>query len=167
MQSLFFLFALFTALANQVLAFEIAVGNKVFKTTELFAIPESPVKTACAANCTDATTKIAACNDDTPCLCRAETFNAMLSCETCMFNYLIAKNKPMPDPRAGSNVVVGGYVAVCKGVNPALMTGQTALKVPAGWDGPLVSILPIGGAIVTVLFAGILGVSAILLLSNM
>jgi len=99
-----------------------------------------------------------------------------------MFHYLIATNTVASDPRVGSNVVVGGkhsltgeslsrlifvtgYVAGCATANPNL--SPAGLPLPANWNGLVVSVLPVGGAVVAVIFGAIMGMSAIFLLSNM
>ncbi|KAJ2920990.1 hypothetical protein H1R20_g16107, partial [Candolleomyces eurysporus] len=169
MNSLFFVLSLLFAFASQALAFEIAVGDAIFKTSEILAIPESPVKTACSANCTIASQRITECNDDRTCLCRTDVYASVLGCQTCQLHYLIATNTRAPDPRVGSNVLMMGYVANCTEINPQVTValGAAALPLPANWDGPLVSVLPLGGAIVAVITAGILGGGALFLLSNM
>ncbi|CAA7261926.1 unnamed protein product [Cyclocybe aegerita] len=160
--------AFFTVLAGRVLAFNITVGTRNLGANEILAIPDSPVKTACASICTPASTAIAACNDDTACLCRTDTVTAFVNCETCMLHNLINTNKPAPDIRAGSNVAVGAYAGVCKtDLNITLPANLTALALPATWDGPFVSVLPVGAAAVTVIAGGILGFSALYILSNL
>jgi len=102
-----------------------------------------------------------------------------------MFHNLIATNKPAPDPRAGSNVVLGGesqtffmllsceciiivaYAAACTADNQVLTAEQTLLELPSNWDGPFVAILPVGGAAVAVAVCAFFGVLALLILSNL
>ncbi|KAH9477030.1 hypothetical protein JR316_0010946 [Psilocybe cubensis] len=131
-------------------------------------IPDSAVKTACAATCTTANTTLLACDDDISCLCSNATVNAFVGCESCMLNYLIAVNKPAPVPLAGSNPLVTAYAAQCKSDgNIILAANQSALSLPDTWDGPFVAVLPTGGAAVTVIVGAVLGLSALLILSNL
>ncbi|TFK37661.1 hypothetical protein BDQ12DRAFT_632279 [Crucibulum laeve] len=161
------LLALFCALAGRVLAFNITVGTRNLAATQLLDIPDSPVKTACNTNITAANQKIQACNDDTPCLCTNDTAAALLDAETCMFHFLINTKSQAPDFRAGSTPVLAAYSAACASANIKLAPAQTALQLPSTWDGPFVAILPTGGAIVTVIVGGMLGISALLILSNL
>lgn len=48
-----------------------------------------------------------------------------------------------------------------------LAASQTALVLPDSWDGPFVAILPVGGVVVTVSVGAVLGLSALLILSNL
>ncbi|TFK69819.1 hypothetical protein BDN72DRAFT_796211 [Pluteus cervinus] len=158
----------FFVLAGRVLAFDtLTVGNNNLALSEIVDIPDSPLKTLCSANCTDTTSRIQACNGDATCLCRADTVAALQSCEQCMFTELVLTNKPMPDFRAGSTPVLSAYSTACGSANITLQATQVALALPPTWDGPFVAVLPFPVAIVTVIIGGGLGVSAILLLSNM
>lgn len=104
-----------------------------------------------------------------------------------MLTRLIATNKPKPDPRAGSVPALGGefgrwnsqayahvsentsaYAAACtKSVNVTIPATLLALTLPDSWDGPFVSVLPFPAAVVTAIFGGVLGIGAIVTLSNM
>lgn len=48
-----------------------------------------------------------------------------------------------------------------------LAANETALVLPRTWDGPVVAILPVGGVAVTVVVGAVLGMSALLILSNL
>lgn len=75
-------------------------------TSQCFVCSQMNV-TQCSTNCTSAQAQLTACGNDFTCLCRQDTFQALLDCQQCMFTSLIAANKPMPDPRAGSNPLLG------------------------------------------------------------
>ncbi|KAF8154061.1 hypothetical protein B0H34DRAFT_720131 [Crassisporium funariophilum] len=168
MFSPFLLLAFLSLLAGRVLAFNITVGNKILNPAQILAIPDSPVKTACSADCNVAQSKLTACNDDATCLCNADTVSSLLTCETCMFHFLIATNKPAPDFRAGSNPVLVAYSTSCLSEGKITLTAeQTALILPNNWNGPFVAILPVGGAAVTVVVGSLLGIGLILILSNL
>ncbi|KAF9561578.1 hypothetical protein CPC08DRAFT_749859 [Agrocybe pediades] len=149
--------------------FNVTVGtNTTLFPSDLLIVPDSQVKTACNNECTVATAALAKCNPtDGGCFCNPETVNPFVNCETCMFHFLIDKNLPEPNFTAGSNVIVSGYAAECAKLNVTLLANQSALTLPASWDGPFVAVLPIGGAAVAVTGAAILGVSALLILSNL
>ncbi|RDB23510.1 hypothetical protein Hypma_009236 [Hypsizygus marmoreus] len=155
------------ALASRVLAFSITVGSRNLTTTQILNVTDSVVTTACATNCTTASTQIQACNDDATCLCRADTVAALLTCEQCMFNKLVEVNKPM-DFRVGSQPVLSAYAASCKAaVNVTLAANQTSLTLPSTWDSLYVAVLPPAGAAVTVIAGAFLGISSLFLLSNL
>jgi len=85
-----------------------------------------------------------------------------------MFTELINKNEPMPDPRAGSSPALAAYSAAClASQNLTIPPTTIALALPGSWEGPFDAILNLPATIVTVIFGAGLGVSAILLLSNM
>jgi len=166
--SRFILFIYFSFLAVRALAFNITVGSQILSPSDILDIPDSPVKTACNTNCSDTSSKFTACNDDANCLCGSDTVASLLACETCMFQFLINVNQPAPDFRAGSNPVLGAYATACLSqVNVTLAASQTALILPSTWDGPFVAILPVGGAAVTVIVGAVIGISALLILSNL
>ncbi|KAF5376095.1 hypothetical protein D9615_007757 [Tricholomella constricta] len=160
-------FVLIFALASRAFAFNVTVNNRNLTTTQILNIPDSVVKTACATKCTNASQLIQSCNDDTACLCRADTVSALLQCEQCMFNKLVEVNKPM-DFRVGSQSVLSAYADACKATaNITLAANQTALILPSTWDQSFIAVLPVGGAIVVVVTTTFLGMAAIFLLSNM
>ncbi|KAL0952304.1 hypothetical protein HGRIS_006592 [Hohenbuehelia grisea] len=100
--------ALFFLLASRALAFTLSVGKVDLAVADILAIPDSPVKQACAAQCTQADQALRACNDDASCLCGPNTVSPLQACEQCMFTELIRTNKPLPDFRAGSTPVLAG-----------------------------------------------------------
>jgi hypothetical protein len=168
MFSPFVFLTLLGLLASQALAvFNITVGKTNLITSQILDIPDSAVTQACTSNCSIATSSLASCQDDASCLCGPATVDSLVDCETCMLHYLIATNKPAPDFRAGSNPVVQAYAASCKGAGIVLAANQSALTLPDNWDGPFVAVLPLGGTAVTVAVGAILGVSALLILSNL
>jgi len=60
------------------------------------------------------------------------------------------------------------YAAACLSEgNAILAANQTALVLPRTWDGPFVAILPIGGVAATVIVGAVIGLSALLILSNL
>ena len=163
--------ALFAALGGQALAFIITVGTTNFTQSNILDIAQSPVTQECAVVCDPAKQTIGACvGEDFGCLCANATVEALHKCETCMLNFLVWKNIPAPDPRAGSNVAMTGYVAGCTAQNITVQKNISALAPPPGWEGqigPFTAVLPVGGAVVYALVTGLLGISAIFLLSNM
>lgn len=106
-----------------------------------------------------------------------------------MFTQLINTNQKMPDPRAGSTPLISGtsppnphleprtltskrsytaYSAAClASQNVTLPVQSLKLALPASWDGPFDVVMGLPGTIVTVIVGAGLGMSAILLLSNM
>jgi hypothetical protein len=84
-----------------------------------------------------------------------------------MFNALVAANAPMPDPRAGSNPMMAAYSASCAAANFTLTKAQTALTIAPLWDGPEGIFVPVGGMVFTVGVGAFIGVSAIMIVSNM
>ena len=63
--------------------------------------------------------------------------------------------------------IIEAYAAACTAANQIITAEQTLLKLPSDWDGPVVAILPVGGAAVAVAVCGFFGVSALLMLSNL
>ena len=60
------------------------------------------------------------------------------------------------------------YATACASEgNVILAANQTTLALPSTWDGPFMAILPVGGVVVTVMVGAVMGVSALLLLSNL
>ncbi|KAH6904534.1 hypothetical protein BKA70DRAFT_1297071 [Coprinopsis sp. MPI-PUGE-AT-0042] len=171
MYRFFAIFALFAALAGQALAFNIALGTTNLTHTTILDIPQSPatLDEKVVSVCDPAKQQIAACNDNMTCLCQTNVVTSLKTCESAMLAYLIWKNIPAPDPRVGSNIVMGAYWKACNDTEgiPKLDATLSGLELPATWDGPFVSVLPVGGAVVVVLVTGFLGISAIFLLSNM
>jgi hypothetical protein len=164
-------FALFSLLAGRVLAqsnFTINIGSAIdpvnVSPTDAFNFTFAPVLSECQTNFTNANTLISACaagTNDQACFCTPETYNAFYGAELCMLHTLIAQNKKAPDAKAGNNVFVGAYSTACN-----VSTYPAALTLPDNWVGPTTLVLPVPAAIVYVLVAGIFGVSALFILSN-
>jgi len=167
----FLTFALFLALAGRAMALNIVFGGAFGNITasQVLAIPDGQLKTDCQSSCDPATQAIQTCGDtNDSCLCGNATISAIVTCEQCMFTELINKNQPMPDPRAGSSPALGAYSAAClASQNITIPPTTIALALPASWDGPFDAVLNLPATIVTVIFGATLGVSAILVLSNM
>ncbi|KAG7447288.1 uncharacterized protein BT62DRAFT_1004866 [Guyanagaster necrorhizus] len=137
---------------------------------------------SCQSLCNDASTAFANCTassqaatpapDPTPdpasdCLCANSTVVALVSCEQCIFSAQIAANLRPNDPRAGSQPLLTAYSASCAAANINLTTSQTALTLPANWDGPSGIHLSVAGTVFTVMAATGLGGSAMWMLSNL
>ncbi|KAJ7126628.1 hypothetical protein C8R43DRAFT_1134948 [Mycena crocata] len=163
---------LLTALAGRALGadkFNVTIGKTVVLAKDVLGYTSGPLTAACdtGANCTSARAAIAACGDeDAACFCTKDLTDALKSCEQCLFAGLIAANKPAPDPRAGSNVALGGWTDNCDHANQTL-AAPLALVVPDNWDGPFVSVFPEPVGIVIAITGGILGSSLIYMLCNM
>jgi len=160
----FFPSLLIYALASRVSGFNVTANSQNLTTSQILDVPDGVVKTSCLVNCTSASSQIQACKDDANCLCRADTVVALLNCEQCMFDKLIAVNQRM-DFRVGSQAVLAGYAASCKAaVNLTLATNQTTLQLPNNWNGPFNVVIPIAGTIITVMagvFFGCFGVAGV------
>ena len=60
------------------------------------------------------------------------------------------------------------YAAACSAsVNVTIAPQSIGFKLPAKWDGPAALPLSLGVTVLAVLFTAFMGVSAIMLLSNM
>ncbi|KAJ6625005.1 hypothetical protein B0H10DRAFT_2430701 [Mycena sp. CBHHK59/15] len=158
--------ALLTALAGRALAFNVSVGTTIFQANEVLDFTLTPVIASCDAGCGSVKTAIDACNADPACLCNAAVATPLQACEQCMFTALIDANKPAPDPRAGSNVVLGGWTAKCAAANLTLPTAL-GLTLPPTWDGPFVAVFPTAVGWVIAVTGGVLGSSLIYMLCNM
>jgi hypothetical protein len=168
MLAFFSLLSILLALAGRVLSFNITVNNKNYTTAEILNLDASLIPGNCQQNVTIANEALGKCGEEEfSCLCSIDTFQHVLDAELCMFLALIKDNKPMPDPRVGSNPVLSGYATACSGNGTKLNNTQTALTLPPDWDGPLDIVLSTGGSVIAVMVAGVLGVGSILLLSNM
>ncbi|KAK0463179.1 uncharacterized protein EV420DRAFT_1523167 [Desarmillaria tabescens] len=137
---------------------------------------------SCQSLCNDASTAISNCTvsaqaattapDPTPdpasdCLCSNTTVLALLTCEQCIYTAQIAANVRPNDPRAGSQPLLAAYSASCAAAKINLTAPQTALTLPANWDGPAGIHLSAVGTVFTVMAATGLGVGAMWLLSNL
>ncbi|KAJ8076857.1 hypothetical protein PM082_001280 [Marasmius tenuissimus] len=184
-------FTLFLTLATQVSAQATPpVGNVTFNVTlgtpskgftvyfynQLLDFPFTETISPCAANCTQIKNDLAATNANATQLCTNTTVQKLQECEQCMFTQLIAANKPMPDVRAGSTPILGGYLASCternlteeiKPNNGFAKATDFALALPPNWDGPTGIFVPTVGLVLGVGTGTFLAVSSILLLSNM
>jgi len=165
----FFALASLMALAGRALALDIIVGGVIGNLTALsmLNVSDSVLVTRCQAQCDSATTAIHACVDDN-CLCDNTTVTAIVACEQCMFDVVIATNNPKPDPKAGSTPVLAAYSAACQeSVNVTLAPTAIGLTLPADWNGPVTLSLNIPATIVTVGIGAILGSGAFFILNSM
>jgi len=155
-------------LASQVSAFTF---NVTFGTQNLAAADVLPSITgvlgSCNSDCNPVQSALAACNDDASCLCASPLVKQFLACEQCMYETLINQNVHSPDPKAGSTPMLQGYSAACAAFNITLNATQTALVLPTNWDGPFGLGLNTVGTVFTVGAAVFLGVSSLLILSNL
>ncbi|XP_006455790.1 hypothetical protein AGABI2DRAFT_195160 [Agaricus bisporus var. bisporus H97] len=161
--------AFFFLLAGRVFAeFSITLGQQVLFPPDFLAIPSSLVPSECGANCAAANQSIIGCNNNAACLCQSSVVDSLRGCQQCMFTQVIAKNEKVLDLRVGSSPLMTGYSTACLADgNVTLAANETALVLPASWDGPLDVILSTGGTVVAVGVGGVLGLAAIMLLSNM
>jgi hypothetical protein len=175
------LYALTTQVSAQNLVpvggtFNVSLGqppkNQTFFFNQLLDLSYTGAISQCAQNCTATQSILSQTQGDPVQLCNNQTVKAFMACEQCMFNGIIAANKPMPDPRAGSTPVIQGYLASCKeraNVTELMFDTTVALKLalPPTWDGPTGIFVPNIGLVFTVGAGVFLGTSAIVLLSNM
>jgi len=171
MHSFFTVAALFVALAGRAMALNIVTGGPLGNITasQVLAVPSGPLTSACQSSCDPATQAIQTCGDtNDSCLCNNATISALVTCEQCMFTQLINTNQKMPDPRAGSTPLISAYSAAClASQNITLPVTSLKLALPASWDGPFDAVMGLPGTIITVIVGAGLGMSAILVLSNM
>ena len=155
-------------LAGQALALNVTLGTQVIEAREMVNFtPQGPIA-VCAQDCSLAQTAIEACGTNDSCLCSNDTAALLLTCQQCMFTGLIAANQKMPDIRAGSQPLLGAYAAACAAqANVTFTAPQTALALPAFWDGPTGIAVPIGALVVIVGAGGMMGFGFIYMLSNM
>jgi hypothetical protein len=127
------------------------------------------------------------CGDtDDACLCSNLTVTAIQDCEQCMFSAVIARNIPMPDPRAGSKPGLTGklcnkyivytrltclsaYIAACQAppVNISIPATVATLLLPKNWDGPQSLHLSPAVTGLALIIGTVLGGGALFILSNM
>ncbi|KAK0189717.1 hypothetical protein F5146DRAFT_1052230 [Armillaria mellea] len=173
-------------LAGRVFAFSF----NVTVTSALAALPPSQLFnfsfpstiSSCQSTCDNANSVMASCTssaqaatpspDGTPdpasgCLCADTTVAALLSCEQCIYTAQIAANVPRSDPRAGSQPLLAAYSGACTAAGIVLTAPQTALALPANWDGPAGLHLSVVGTVFTVMAATGMGVGAMWILSNL
>jgi len=168
------LFAIFTALfallAGRVLALNITmdIGDLgVITANQFLDVSDSALLATCNNQCTSANSSIAACADDT-CLCSNATVTAILDCQQCMFNTLIAENRPMPDPLAGNQVALTNYAAAClNSTKAAVPANLTTLALPGSWDGPFGQGLTPATTAITLIAALMVGGGAIAVVNSM
>ncbi|KAK0200956.1 hypothetical protein DFS33DRAFT_1356124 [Desarmillaria ectypa] len=180
----FILLSLF--LAGRVFAFSFNVtvtpALATLPPSELLNFSFTGAIDSCQSFCNDASTAIANCTasaqaatpapDPTPdpasdCLCANNTVVALVACEQCIYTAQIAANVRPNDPRAGSKPLLTAYSASCAAANINLTAPQTALTLPANWDGPSGIHLSVVGTIFAVMVATGLGSSAMWILSNL
>jgi len=159
----------FIVLAGRALALNIVVHGAIGNLTALsmLNVSDSIIMTRCQEQCTSATAAIQACSDDN-CLCNNTTVTAIVGCEQCMFNVVIATNNPKPDPKAGSASVLAAYSAACQqSVNVTLAPTDIGLTLPADWNGPVAISLNTPATVVAVGIGAILGGGALFILNSM
>ncbi|KAF9815647.1 hypothetical protein IEO21_04437 [Rhodonia placenta] len=164
-----FTFLLVTLLASRAFALEINVGGTIGNVTaqQFLDINDETLTGACTPQCPTANTTVAACTTDA-CLCDPATVAAITTCEQCLFNTLIAKNIPMPDPRAGSATALTAYAAAClASVNITVPTSEITLTLPADWDGPFGQHLGLPATVITVIVATALASGCIYVVNTM
>ncbi|KAJ6591824.1 hypothetical protein DFH09DRAFT_1025846 [Mycena vulgaris] len=152
-----------TALAGRALAFNVTVNKSLFQSQEVLAFTPTPLTASCDSLCKPASAVINDCatnNNVTACFCDAKVTKPLQDCEQCIFDALIAANKPAPDIRAGSNQVLAGWNANCN------LTLAVAVN-PLTWDGPFVAVFPEPVGIAIAAVGGLLGMSLIYMLCNM
>jgi hypothetical protein len=164
--------SLLLLLASQVSAFNfnISFGTGTLNGSELLPTSYNGAIATCSSNCSIVQNELVACQNDATCLCTNTTLVAELrNCEQCMYQSLIEANAPMPpesDQKAGSTPMLVGYQTACSAFNFTLNATQVSLTLPANWDGPFGLGLNTGGTVVSVIFAFIIGMSSLVILSN-
>ncbi|KAJ4481075.1 hypothetical protein J3R30DRAFT_3463983 [Lentinula aciculospora] len=163
-------FSLLFLLASQATAFTFNVSFGTQSLTASQILPNlTGVIAPCAsttATCSNVQSELSACQDDATCLCEAQLVADLRNCEQCMYETVINANAPAPD-MAGSTPILAGYQAACAAFNITLNATQIALTLPANWDGPFGLGLNIVGTVFTVGAGSVLGISSLLLLSNL
>jgi len=85
--------------------------------TNLIKLPNVLAVTTCSNNCSSMISTITNCannNDTAPCYCNQSLQTAMVDCEQCMFNALVAENVKAPSAIVGSNPALAGFASTCK-----------------------------------------------------
>jgi len=165
-----FTFLLVTLLASRAAALNITVGGSVgtVPASQFLTVDDAGITSDCQTQCTPANNAIQACGTNDSCLCNSTTVAAITACEQCMFNDLIAKNIPMPDPRAGSATALTAYAAACLAdANVTVPTTEITLTLPSDWDGPFGQSLSLPATVLTVIVASGLASGSIWVLSTM
>ncbi|KAL7278665.1 hypothetical protein ACG7TL_007666 [Trametes sanguinea] len=164
------LFATFFALfAGQALAhFNVTIAAPVGNiNASQFLTFDDPVLTTQCGDTNDA------------CLCSNATVQAIVQCEQCMFNELIALNRPPLDPRAGQTAAIAAYAAACQGslTDDQILPGNASqfmvlnpkliALTPPPFNGPFEQILTTFGTVVSVIAATLLGGGLIAVVNTM
>ncbi|KIK54596.1 hypothetical protein GYMLUDRAFT_264499 [Collybiopsis luxurians FD-317 M1] len=162
----------FVLLASQVSAFtfNVSFGTPAEPLTADKLLPTAFPKPidGCQSNCSSTQTALAACNNDAGCLCAGPLVAQLLNCEQCMFQSLINANAPLPDPKAGSTPMLAGYQTACAAFNITNVTkADISLVLPSTWDGPFGQGLNTVETVISVGAAFILGMSSLLIVSNL
>ncbi|KAI9060122.1 hypothetical protein FKP32DRAFT_1578179, partial [Trametes sanguinea] len=136
--------------------------------------------TKCQSNCSTAISSIQQCGDtNDACLCSNATVQAIVQCEQCMFNELIALNRPPMDPRAGQTAAIAAYAAACQGslTDDQILPGNASqfmvlnpklvALTPPPFNGPFEQILTTFGTAVSVIAATLLGSGLIAVVNTM
>ncbi|KAI0309897.1 hypothetical protein OF83DRAFT_1179104 [Amylostereum chailletii] len=156
--------AFFLALAGRVLALNITIGGDVgmINADRFLTINDTQLNSECGDMCKPGFDAIAACNEDDNCFCDADTVGKVVMCQQCYFTHIIADNRKMPDPRAGSTPALTAYGSACNAsLNMIIPPTSLALTLPANWDGPAAVELSTGLTVITVLAGGLLGIASI------
>ncbi|KAJ3991988.1 hypothetical protein F5050DRAFT_1811942 [Lentinula boryana] len=165
--------SLLILLASQATAFNfnVSFGTQNLNATDILPTSLTGLIAPCAstsATCDNVQSELSACQNDAACLCANQLVADLRNCEQCMYETLINANAPLPDDnKAGSTPILAGYQAACAAFNITLATTQVALTLPLNWDGPFGLGLNTVGTVFTVGAAFILGMSSLLLLSNL
>ncbi|KAA1474061.1 hypothetical protein DENSPDRAFT_840596 [Dentipellis sp. KUC8613] len=165
-----FLLAFFIALAGRVLALNVSIGGTVgnISATDFLKVNDAQLISDCSSNCTAGNQALQSCTDNA-CFCSNETVIAITSCQQCMLTTVIAQNRKVADPRAGSAAALSAYTGACADpkVNITVPATLTAIKLPADWDGPQSLTLNTGTTVVAVIAGAVLGLSLIYVVNTM
>jgi len=151
--------------AGQTLAqLKIVLGEPLGNLTASQILKQSDIDTlGCDSNCTAVQTAFQTCTDtNVNCLCQPSTIVALQTCEQCMFTSMINSNIEPPSPLAGSSAVLTAYA----GATGCNRTESFVLTTPPGFLGTFEFELATAPDVVVVTIGGLLGLSALLLLSN-
>ncbi|KAH9922343.1 uncharacterized protein BXZ73DRAFT_104161 [Epithele typhae] len=170
MQFPLFLTAVVACFASQVLALNMTFPAPIgLIQASDFLNSADPARTDCSTDCNLAQGTITACGSDDLCLCNDTMLTSIMSCETCMFQQLIADNRLPTDERTGLVSAITLYTGACTGVNHTSNLSAVALTpvLPANWDGPFGQGLNPALTAVSVIAATILGVGLITTVNTM
>ncbi|KAF9047009.1 hypothetical protein BDP27DRAFT_1346227, partial [Rhodocollybia butyracea] len=122
----------------------------------------------CQGQCNSVNSNFTQCNDDSGCICAQGLATSFLQCEQCMYENVIQANVQMPDAKTGSAAMITAYQTACGSSGQPVLKSLSTMHVPtSGWDGPFGLGLNLVGTIFSVGAAFFLGMSGLLLLSNM